>query len=163
MAKEIERKFLLGEFPKDLLIKEKRTIYQSYLALGREEVRIRRVQYENASDKFYLTYKNRLKDKFAREEIEIEITEMTYKQLNNKFKPIIKDRLLIGLGNDLWAEVDIFQNAGFQLRTVEVEFKSVTEAESFVPPCWFGRELTGTEEYGNQFLFEIINGINTRD
>lgn len=160
MAKEIERKFILGELPKELDIKERKTIYQSYLALGKEEVRIRRVQYESIPDKFYLTYKNRLKDKFAREEVEIEITERTYEQLNSKFKPIVKDRLLIELGYGLWAEVDIFQNTGFQLRTVEVEFKSITEAESFVPPFWFGRELTGTGEYGNQLLFKIINGIN---
>lgn len=163
MAKEIERKFMLGVLPHQLDIKERKTIYQSYLALGKEEVRIRRVQYESTPDKFYLTYKNRLKDKLAREEIEIEITERTYEQLDIKFKPIVKDRLLIELGNDLWAEVDIFRNTGFELRTVEVEFNSVTEAENFVPPNWFGRELTGTGEYGNQLLFKIINGINTEE
>lgn len=158
MAKEIERKFMLREIPKELTIMDKRTIYQSYLAVGMEEVRIRRVQHEDSSEKFFLTYKNRQKDKLLREEIEIEITVMTYDQLNNKSKPIIKDRLLIGLDNDLMAEVDIFINTGFELKTVEVEFKSVIEAENFIPPAWFGRELTGTGEYNNQSLWENING-----
>lgn len=163
MAKEIERKFLLPEIPSELLIKEKRTIYQSYLAIGKEEVRIRKVEYENSSKKYFLTYKNRLKGKFSREEIEIEITEMTYEQLNKQSKPIIKDRLVIGLENDLFAEADIFNNVGFELKTVEVEFKSVIDAEKFTPPNWFGMELTGTAEFGNQFLWESINGIKRED
>lgn len=162
MSKEIERKFLLSTIPNELVIKEKRTIYQSYLAVGKEEVRIRRVHYENSSDKFYLTYKNRQKGKITRKEIEIEITGMTYDQLNNRSKPIIKDRLLISIGNDLWAEIDIFNNIGFELKTVEVEFKSVTEAERFTPPEWFGKELTGTGEYANQSLWENINRINKK-
>jgi CYTH domain-containing protein len=159
MAKEIERKFLLPSIPNELITNEKRTIYQNYLAVGKEEVRIRRIHYENLSEKFYLTYKNRLKGKFVREEVEIEITSMTYDQLNNKSMPIIKDRLLISLDNDLWAEVDIYNNVGFELKTVEVEFKSVSEAECFTSPYWFGRELTGTGEYSNQSLWEGINGI----
>jgi CYTH domain-containing protein len=159
MAKEIERKFLLPSIPSELAIKEKRTIYQSYLAVGKEEVRIRRVQYENLENKFYLTYKNRLKGKLAREELEIEITSITYDQLNNKSLPIIKDRLLISIDNDLLAEVDVFCNIGFELKTVEVEFKSINEAEGFNPPDWFGKELTGTKKYSNQSLWESINGI----
>lgn len=159
MAKEIERKFMLAAIPDEMPVKEKRTIYQSYLAVGKEEVRIRRVQYEDQPDKYYLTYKNRLKGKLAREEIEIEITCSTYNQLNNKSIPVIKDRLLISLENGLWAEVDIFKNIGFDLKTVEVEFKSVSDAESFILPYWFGRELTGTGKYTNQSLWESINKI----
>lgn len=159
MAMEIERKFLLGSFPENLIISGKRTIFQSYLAVGREEVRIRRVQFENSENKFYLTYKNRLKGKLARQEVEIEITDNTYNHLNNKSVPIIKDRYLINLGNGKCAEIDIFKNAGYELETVEVEFNSVKEAESFMPPEWFGRELTGTGEHGNQAIWEGINGI----
>ncbi len=158
MPKEIERKFLLPSIPSELIIKEKRTIYQSYLAVGKEEVRIRRIQYEDLRNTFYLTYKNRQKGKLAREEIEIEITSMTYDQLNNKSIPIIKDRLLVNIDKDLLAEMDIFSNVGFELKTVEVEFKSVSEAKNFTPPDWFGKELTGTGEYSNQSLWESING-----
>lgn len=157
MAMEIERKFLLCFIPDNLKIQERKTIYQSYLATGKEEVRIRRVEWEDKS-KFYMTYKNRLNNKLGREEIEIEITENTYHQLNNKSVPVIKDRLVIELGNGLYAEVDIFKNIGFELKTVEVEFKSYEEAEGFVPPDWFGRELTGTTEYNNQSLWMKVNG-----
>lgn len=157
MAKEIERKFLITEIPNKLIINEKKTIYQSYLAVGKEEVRIRRIQYENAADKFYLTYKSRLKEKGVKEELEIEITGKTYCQLDNKSKPIIKDRLVAKIGNELTAEIDIYKNIGFDLKTVEVEFKSLKEADNFIPPEWFERELTGTGEYTNQSLWESIN------
>lgn len=160
MAMEIERKFLVSSIPDKLKIKEKWRIYQSYLAVGKEEVRIRRIQYENLPDKFYLTYKNRLKGKLARKEIEIEISSSTYNQLSNRSIPIIKDRLRISIDKDLWAELDIFDNIGFELKTVEVEFRTLKEAENFIPPDWFGRELTGTGEYTNQSLWENINCIN---
>lgn len=162
MPKEIERKFLLAAIPDKLVIQEKKTIYQSYLAVGKEEVRIRRIQYENLPDKFYLTYKNRLGEKTVREEIEIEITGATYDQLNNRSKPVIKDRFLISIHNNLWAEADIYSNIGFDLKTVEVEFRSLEDAESFISPGWFGRELTGTSEYSNQSLWESINGISKK-
>ena len=87
---------------------------------------------------------------------------MTYDQLNNKSLPIIKDRLLISIYNDLLAEVDVFNNIGFELKTVEVEFKSINEAERFNPPDWFGKELTGTGEYSNQSMWENINGIKRK-
>lgn len=159
MAQEIERKFILPAIPEGLSIIEKKVIFQSYLALGKEEVRIRKIEYENKLDQYYLTYKNRLKGKFSREEIEIEIGKETYEQLANKAIPLIKERNLIGLEGKLFAEADVYLNAGFELKTVEVEFSSVEAALGFNPPEWFGRELTGAAEFGNQYLFELINGI----
>ena len=34
----------------------------------------------------------------------------------------------------------------------EVEFSSVEQAESFVPPFWFGEEVTYSAEYHNSSL-----------
>jgi adenylate cyclase len=158
MAREIERKFLLESLPEDLKIEERKTIYQSYLAVGKEEVRIRRVTYGDGESKFYLTYKNRTGEKMSREEIEVEIGEKTYDQLNKLSVPLIKERFLIKIQDGLFAEADIYENIGFELMTVEVEFSSMEEAEGFVPPAWFGRELTGTKEFNNQYLFERVNG-----
>lgn len=160
MPMEIERKFLLEEIPEGLKIEERKTIYQSYLATGKEEVRIRRIDLDKGS-RFYLTYKNRTGEKNQREEIEIEIGENTYGQLNNKSLPIIKERFVIGLGDGLIAEADVYKNLDFELKTVEVEFKSLEEAEGFKAPGWFGRELTGTKEYNNQWLWERVNNINS--
>jgi len=34
----------------------------------------------------------------------------------------------------------------------EVEFSSVEEAEAFIPPSWFGRDVTFSGEYQNSRL-----------
>lgn len=156
MPMEIERKFLLESIPENFKIEGRKTIYQSYLATGKEEVRIRRVL-SGEENRFYLTYKNRTGDTSQREEIEIEISQVTYDQLNNKSIPVIKERLVVSLEGSLFAEIDNYGNIGFELKTVEVEFKSLEEAEKFEAPKWFGRELTGTKEYNNQWLWERVN------
>ena len=35
---------------------------------------------------------------------------------------------------------------------VEVEFNSLEEAEAFIPPAWFGEEVTGNKQYSNAQL-----------
>lgn len=41
--------------------------------------------------------------------------------------------------------------------TVEVEFESLSKAKSFVPPVWFGTEVTSDNRYGNFRL--AIDGL----
>jgi len=36
--------------------------------------------------------------------------------------------------------------------TTEVEFSSVAQAEAFVPPAWFGKEITEDIRYKNTHL-----------
>jgi CYTH domain-containing protein len=50
------------------------------------------------------------------------------------------------------AEVDLYAGALAGLCVVEVEFDSETEAAAFVPPGWFGRELTGEPGWSNAAL-----------
>jgi adenylate cyclase len=38
------------------------------------------------------------------------------------------------------------------LSTVEVEFSSESEAETFRPPAWFGKEVTADPRYRNWAL-----------
>jgi CYTH domain-containing protein len=42
------------------------------------------------------------------------------------------------------------------LKVVEVEFRTNAEAESFVPPSWFGREVTGEPAYKNKSLYRVV-------
>ncbi|MGW4808781.1 CYTH domain-containing protein [Kitasatospora sp. NPDC004272] len=50
------------------------------------------------------------------------------------------------------AVVDTYRGRLAGLRTVEVEFADPGRAAAFVPPPWFGPEVTGRPEYGNREL-----------
>ena len=50
------------------------------------------------------------------------------------------------------AELDIFKGRLEGLVMVEVEFGSEAEAEAFVPPAWFGVEVTADPRYRNSYL-----------
>ena len=62
------------------------------------------------------------------------------------------------------AEVDIYHGSLAGLSVAEVEFASESSAAEFVPPHWFGRELTGDDRWSNAQLArhglpeEFING-----
>ena len=66
-------------------------------------------------------------------------------------KRIQKTRYLMRLG-ELVVEIDVFHNRFEGLNLAEVEFKSREQAECFVPPKWFGREVTDDAHYSNRNL-----------
>ena len=53
---------------------------------------------------------------------------------------------------DLVWEVDVYQKEMAGLKVVEIEFASEEEADAFVVPVWFGREVTRDERYKNKNL-----------
>lgn len=55
-------------------------------------------------------------------------------------------------GAGLVAEVDVYGGALTGLVVVEVEFGSEDDAAAFVPPPWFGAELTGDDRWSNASL-----------
>jgi adenylate cyclase len=63
----------------------------------------------------------------------------------------VKTRMTAPLGS-LELEVDLFGGDLDGLVLLEIEFSDETEAESFDPPAWFGREVTGDEAYLNESL-----------
>ncbi len=52
----------------------------------------------------------------------------------------------------LTIEVDVFSAPFEPLVLAEVEFFSTEEAEAFLPPDWFGEEVTYCQEYHNSYL-----------
>ena len=48
-------------------------------------------------------------------------------------------------------ELDIYNNIN-NLITVEVEFLNKKEADDFIPPDWFGCEITNIKEFKNTLL-----------
>jgi adenylate cyclase len=155
MTKEIERKFILGFLPSDMNIVKAQIIHQTYLAIGEEEVRVRKV-IASRKESFYMTVK--LGSGLVRKETEMEISKETYEQLlkgSNK-TPLVKYRYKIESGG-LPYEIDIYVNSKhLDLKTVEIEFSSEEEANVFVKPEWLGEEVTGEKRYKNQTLWKEI-------
>ena len=157
---EIEKRwYVTSDIPKDNIIKTIR-IEQTYANLN-PDVRIRKT-IDNDKEIYSHCVKYNI-SKNIREELETEISKEQYENIFkyiNK-KPIVKDRILVKLDNDLVAEVDNFVNENKII--VEVEFKSEEEMKSFIKPDWFGEEIEEGKMYSAS-LFSIINNCsNGRD
>jgi len=160
---EIERKFIINELPADLDSYPYRHIEQAYLNVD-PVVRVRK-----EDDNYYLTYKG--KGMMAREEYNLFLNEDAYYHLRDKRDGnlISKKRYLIPLKNpgfkagfptppadySLTIELDVFDAPFAPLKLAEVEFGSKEAAESFLPPDWFGEEVTYQKEYHNSYMAMI--------
>lgn len=143
---EIERKFLLNTVPNDLYDYTCHKIEQGYLCTS-PVVRIRK-----EDDTYYLTYKG--KGKMAREEYNLPLTAESYAHLREKIdgRLITKVRYLVPIHDGLTAEVDVFSSPQPGLHLAEVEFESIEAAKEFVPPEWFGEDVTEDGRYHNSFM-----------
>jgi CYTH domain-containing protein len=52
----------------------------------------------------------------------------------------------------LTIEVDVYRGKLRGLRIAEVEFASAAALRRFVPPAWFGKEVTGYKSFSNSEL-----------
>jgi CYTH domain-containing protein len=94
-----------------------------------------------------------------REEFEVELLKPQFSTLwplcNNLI--IHKYRYEIPLEGGKHADLDIYKNELKGLYTVEVEFDTEEECDSFMPPDWFGLEVTEDSRYSNFQL--TLNGL----
>lgn len=159
---EIERKFLVKSLPKDLSKHESKCLVQSYISFD-PELRIRSVQENKKSFKYFLTFKS--DGDMVRQEQEFKLTEKQFHNLWNKIeaKVIEKTRYFIPLENKLTAELDIYQNVLEGLCTVEVEFSNIQEANDFDAPSWFGKEVTKDSKFKNRSLAVWGNPLKTKE
>ena len=143
---EIERKYLVDKLPGHIEDYPCRIISQGYLNIN-PVVRIRR-----DNEKYELTYKS--KGFMARQEYNLPLTREAYEHLLTKIdgRLIEKRRYMIPLEHGLTAELDVFEGTLAPLILVEVEFSSEEEANSFVPPSWFGEDVTFSGKYHNSSL-----------
>ena len=147
---EIERKFLVSVLPEGYDHHPSHQIEQAYLSTD-PVVRIRK-----EDDQYYLTYKSR--GLLAREEYNLPLNQASYEHLLTKADGIVltKQRFLIPLpGPSCTAELDIFSGHYKGLMLVEVEFETEEQANAFVPPEWFGKDVTFSGEYQNSRLASI--------
>ena len=90
----------------------------------------------------------------VREEYNLPLTKEAYEHLLSKIDGLLiaKKRYLIPLNEKLTAELDVFEQELSGLLLVEVEFDTVEEANSFVPPAWFGEDVTNSGKYHNSYM-----------
>ena len=146
---EIERKYLLRELP-DLTAYDFHKIEQTYLCTN-PVVRVRR-----EDENYYMTYKG--SGMLAREEYNLPLTKEAYEHLKMKAdgNVISKTRYLIPLEvQGLMAEVDVFEAPFAPLIMAEVEFENEEQANTFVPPAWFGEDVTFDGRYHNSYMSKI--------
>ncbi len=143
---EIERKFLVAALPDGLESFPRKEMEQTYISTS-PTIRIRK-----SDNSFILTVKG--SGSIAREEFELELTEDQYASLLKKAETpsVVKTRYLIPLEGSLTAELDVYHGKLDGLYTVEVEFSSLEEASSFIPPAWFGADVSEDKRYKNTAL-----------
>lgn len=134
---EIERQFLVDRLPQ--LPEKYELLRQGYVALL-PEIRIRQI----GDSHFQLTVKRGAG--LVREEWETEISRQEFDHLADRLCPgtcmIEKRRYKIPLAGGLVAELHVHAGHLTGFNYVEVEFSDVEAAKVFVPPVWFGREVT---------------------
>jgi CYTH domain-containing protein len=144
---EIERKFLVESPPCDGL--QAVSIRQGYLTGDTDSIELRLRQ--RGADHF-MTLKS--EGGLSREETEIPIDEAQFTALwpATEGRRIEKTRYIGTLPDGQVFELDIFAGRLAPLMLVEVEFTSEDAAKAFVPPAWFGKELTDDKRYKNRAL-----------
>lgn len=161
MSLEIERKFLLPEYPERLIgtgelkIASRVAIDQTYLAIdGPQELRVRRIRDLDTGE---VTYTHTFKDGkgISREEVEVRISQGLYTQMIESVGaiPLLKERVTADW-NGVTVEIDLYSQ--LELTVLEVEFETLEEAETFVAPDWFGRDVSTEREYSNKTVWRKL-------
>ena len=127
---EIERKFLVSDIPSDLTKYTCHLIEQGYLST-KPVVRVRK-----DNDSYWLTYK--------------ESYEHLIKKADGNI--ITKHRYEIPDGTGKTIELDIFDGLFEGTIFAEVEFDSIEEANSYIPPNWFTKDVTHEKAYHNSHM-----------
>ena len=159
---EIERKFLVKTLPSDLDSYPHDEYIQGYFA--DEEKRNTRLR--KAGDKHYLTRKHG--SGLVRREEESEISQEEFDRLwpRTEGRVVNKTRYFLQAEDSLVYELDIYHDKLEGFVTVEVEFKPTESsskkklkkmAKKFVPPDWFGEDVTEDKRYSNNSL--AVNGL----
>ena len=152
---EIEKKFLIRRLPEELDRYPVRHMEQGYLCTD-PVIRIRK-----SNDRYILTYKSRMglegqNDQGVRvnQEVEVPLNQSGYEHLREKTDGnlIRKDRYIIPLSDGHTGELDIFHGVLEGLVFIEVEFADSKDAEDFIPPEWYGDNVSDDHRYSNSFL-----------
>jgi CYTH domain-containing protein len=155
---EIERKYAINYLPGDLTQYRNKKMEQGYLC-NNPIIRIRKTD-----DNYLLTYKSKFgleqdnnSSALINNEVELPLTEEAYQKLKTKIdgNMIYKTRYLVPLKEGLTAELDVFEDRLEGVKFTEVEFPDVESADAFIPPSWFGKELSSDKRFSNYYLSKL--------
>lgn len=144
---EIERKFLINEFPDNLPLVSKAEVYQGYISVN-PVVRIRKTVNE-CGEEYILCFKGA--GTIARQETEIKLEKSTFQELEKLLRaPMIHKgfrvyRLPDGLDLEC-SRVDAGRPSEFMY--AEIEFDTLEQALSYQPPEFLSNEVTHDRKYG---------------
>lgn len=145
---ENELVFLVASMP-DVTGAKSKEIAQHYL-VDESNLRIRA-----AGGEYELTKKIKLSadDGTRKEEINIPLTEPEYRELLSLAKRgLTKTRYYLPIDDGLTAELNVYHGTLVGLLMAEVEFPSDEARASFVPPSWFGRDVSDEDWSSNSHL-----------
>lgn len=150
---EIEKKYLVKQLPEPLTAYPSFELEQCYLC-SNPTLRIRK-----KDEDYIFTYKNRLNPTVkdgkicVSEEVELPLTKESYEHLKEKADGIVitKTRYHIPY-RGYCIELDLFHGDYEGASLAEVEFASEEESMDFVPPEWFGIDVSGDYHYTNSYL-----------
>ncbi|MCR5757431.1 MAG: CYTH domain-containing protein [Selenomonas sp.] len=164
---EIERQFLVEKLPP--LPEKFAFLAQGYISLE-PEIRIRQI----GESQYFLTVKRGAG--LVREEWETAISFQEFGNLKERLYPgtcmIRKKRYRLPLPDGLIAELHVHAGHLMGFNYVEVEFPDVESAQAFIPPSWFGREVTEdarfsygllAQENGLEILQQILQKEHIND
>lgn len=147
---EIEKTFLVKNVPTELSKFKALKIKQGYIVSKGSKLRIR-----SKGDKYEFTKKQRIDPSNAsvQQEENINLTSEEFEKLWKLVDEYLeKTRYIIPLPGGLTAEIDVFDGKLAGLVFVDVEFSDESQLETFIPPDWFGRDISQEEFAANDFL-----------
>ena len=143
-GKEIEKTWVVKEMPSSkevkILPKLAITVTQDYILLdGQGELRTRKVVYiESKETKYDMAIK--IGNGMIRTEVIKKLNSEEWKSLHILAKGGLTQTILPLRGIN--SVIHIYGGKLKGLRLVEVEFKNISESKKFIPPYWFGKEVT---------------------
>ncbi|MCI6857761.1 MAG: CYTH domain-containing protein [Eubacterium sp.] len=143
---EIERKFLIKTLPDNLKDYPNDHLMQAYISTE-PVIRVRK-----KNDDYILTLKSA--GLLARQEVEMPLSEPSFLHLLAKKDglEIEKTRYKIPDSSGYLIELDVFEGAYKGFCMAEVEFPDMKSAETYLPPSWFGQEVTMDSRFHNSTL-----------
>lgn len=144
---EIERKFLVSSIPALAKARKKKILQYYTLVKGDRETRLR---LEDGA-RCYLVHK--AGSGMVREEEQREVPGYCFRAMKPlAVSGIIRKTRYLMPYRGATIELDVYGGKLRGLVVAEVEFPDEEAARAFVPPGWFGRELTEVKGYSNRSL-----------
>jgi len=147
MSLEIEKKFIVKDTPENLTQYSHEEIIQGYICIENDrEIRLRQ-----EGNKHYLTIKIGKGETRLENEIELSKDQFDIIWPCILGNIIEKVRYRVPYKNKLIL-IDVFKGTYSDLTLAEIEFNSQKDATTFIPPKWFGTDVTNDERFKNKNL-----------